>query len=269
MNALRRRSLIPLAWTLLAAWALVGCGSLGRTGNALSQTDREAHGGHHSGHVTWTPADQAHWTAVHFPGKRPTQFKLVRHELRPGTQADAAQSVSMLRHKLHVPAEQLGTLKFSWLVPELIAGADMGLRHADDSPVRVVLAFEGDRRQFSARDAMLSELSLALTGEPLPYATLMYVWCNHRPVGSVIANPRTGRIQKIVVESGADRTQRWLEYERDVRADFRQAYGEDPGALVAIGLMTDSDNTQTTTRAWYGDIQLIGPQAEPHALRKK
>ena len=209
--------------------------------------------------TTWTPADQAQWPAVRFPGKKLTQFKLVNHDQRPGIQADASQSVSMLRHTLRVPPEQLGTLQFTWQVPALIEGADMGLRHADDSPVRVVLAFEGNRRHFSASNALLNELSLALTGEEMPYATLMYVWCNHRPVGSVIANPRTDRIQKIVVESGTDQLKRWLAYERDVRADFQRAFGEAPGALVAIGLMTDSDNTQSSTRAWYGDIRLMRP----------
>ena len=212
-----------------------------------------------SGDWFWTPADQVRWTPVRFPGKRHTHFKLAHHEKRAGTQADAAQSISMLRHNLHVPPEQLGTLTFHWHVPELIEGADMGHRHADDSPVRVVLAFAGDRQKFSARDALLSELSLTLTGEELPYATLMYVWSNRRPAESVIANPRTDRIQKIVVESGPARLKQWLEYERDVRADFQKAFGEPPGALLAIGLMTDSDNTQSTTRAWYGDIRLSRP----------
>ena len=32
-----------------------------------------------------------------------------------------------------------------------------------------------------------------LTGEELPYATLMYVWCNKRAPGSVVRNPRTDR----------------------------------------------------------------------------
>jgi len=44
-----------------------------------------------------------------------------------------------------------------------------------------------------------------------------------------------------------------------VHADFEKAFGEAPGALLAIGLMTDSDNTQSTTRAWYGDIRLTRP----------
>ena len=164
---------------------------------------------------------------------------------------------------MYVPADQLGALKFSWYVPELITGADMGVREADDSPVRLVLAFEGDRSKFSARNAMLNELVRSLTHEEMPYATLMYVWCNHRPVESVIVNPRTDRIQKIVVESGPHQLQRWLDYERDIRADFEKAFGEAPGPLVAIGLMTDSDNTRTNTRAWYGNVQLLQSSTKP------
>jgi hypothetical protein len=84
----------------------------------------------------------------------------------------------------------------------------------------------------------------------------MYVWCNQRPVGSVIQNPRTDRIRKIVVESGPQGLMQWRNYVRNIRADFEQAFGEPPGALVAIGLMTDSDNTHSNTVAWYGPIGL-------------
>jgi hypothetical protein len=162
----------------------------------------------------------------------------------------------MLRKTLHVPADQLNALSFAWQVPQLIVNADMALRDQDDSPVRMVLAFEGDRSQFSAKNAMLNELTHAITGQPMPYATLMYVWCNKRPVGTVIHNPRTDRIRKIVVESGAERLNQWLSYERNIKADYEKAFGEAPGALIAIGLMTDTDNTRSQAQAWYGTIQL-------------
>lgn len=103
---------------------------------------------------------------------------------------------------------------------------------------------------------MLSELSNLMTGEPLPYATLMYVWCNTRAPGSVIINPRTDRIRKLVVESGGKNLNQWLDYERDIRADYERVFGEPPGALVGVGIMTDTDNTQTATRAWYGQPKL-------------
>jgi hypothetical protein len=103
---------------------------------------------------------------------------------------------------------------------------------------------------------MLSDLTEALTGEPLPYATLMYVWSNQRPVDSVIVNARTDRVRKWVVESGDTRLKQWLSYQRDVRADFEKAFGEAPGRLVGIAIMTDADNTRSNVRAWYGDIHL-------------
>ena len=212
---------------------------------------------------TWTPAQQLGWLAVSFPGKKPTQYQLAQRQGREGVQADAQSALSMLRQPVHIPADQLGALKFSWYVPELITSADMGVRETDDSPVRLVLAFEGDRSKFSARNALLNELVRTLTHEEMPYATLMYVWCNQRPVESVIVNPRTDRIQKIVVESGPHQLQRWRNYERDIRADFEKAFGEAPGPLVAIGLMTDSDNTRTNTRAWYGNVQLVQSSTKP------
>jgi hypothetical protein len=137
----------------------------------------------------------------------------------------------------------------------------MATRDGDDSPVRIILAFEGDRARLSARDAMMSELALTLTGEEMPYATLMYVWCNKREPGSVITSARTGRVRAIVMESGSSKLDQWLDYERNIRADYERAFGEAPGALIGIAVMTDSDNTRSTARAWYGPVSLGPPAA--------
>jgi hypothetical protein len=121
----------------------------------------------------------------------------------------------------------------------------------------LLLAFDGDRSRLSARDAALSELARVVTGEDMPYATLMYVWCNRQATGSVIRSPRTGRIRKLVLESGPARLGQWLEYERDIRADYERVFGEKPGALIGVAIMTDSDNTHSRTQAWYGPVRLI------------
>lgn len=206
--------------------------------------------------LLFSPQDTLRWTPVLLPAKLRTAFQLEKHDQRIAVQADAQSSASMLRQKLNVPPDQLGRLQFQWQIDSLIAQADMGDRDSEDSPVRLILAFEGDRSRFSAKNAMLSDLTEALTGEPLPYATLMYVWCNHRPVESVIVNPRTDRVRKLVMESGAAHIKQWRQYERNVRADFEKAFGEPPGALVGIAIMTDTDNTRSHAKAWYGDIRL-------------
>ena len=213
----------------------------------------------------------APWQHYPLPGKRVTQFAPQRKDGRDTMAATANQSASMLRQTVRIEPQDLAQVRFSWLVPALIANSDLAHRDRDDSPVRIVFAFEGDRAKFSAKNSMLSELARAVTGEELPYATLMYVWCNSRQPDDVIVSSRTDRIRKLVVESGAGRLNQWLDYERDIRADFERAFGEPPGALVGVAIMTDSDNTRSKAQAWYGPLRLqahnrVNPTT-PHGRR--
>lgn len=200
--------------------------------------------------------DKSQWEKMVLPGKLRTAYKVERQNPGYALKAQAESSASMLRQRVHIAPDQLGRLSFDWRVAQLIPGADMMQRESEDSPVRLILVFEGDRQQFSPKNAMLSELTQSLTGDPLPYATLMYVWCNQCPPESVIVNPRTDRIRKLAVESGPGRVGQWLSYQRNIRADFEKAFGEAPGALLGLAIMTDTDNTRSATRAWYGQIRL-------------
>lgn len=226
-----------------------------------------------SANVSWTSTSASNtnpeaikWQHATFPGKKSTRYRAVRLDGRNTILGESDSAASMLRQSLRIEPASLGTLGFSWKVPKMISGADMTQRDSDDSPVRVVLAFEGDRSKFTAKNAMLSELALMLTGEPLPYATLMYVWGSHSTPESVVINPRTDRIRKLVIESGPGRLDRWLDYERDIRADYVKAFGEQPGALVGIAIMTDSDNTRQTAKAWYGPVTLKSKAATTVAV---
>lgn len=203
-----------------------------------------------------TAADKPRWQHYHLPGKQASQYAFAQLDGRDAMAVTAASSASLLRQKVRVEPQDLAQIKFSWKVPALIAMADLAVRENADSPVRIVLVFEGDRSKLSAKNAMLSELAHTMTGEPLPYATLMYVWCNTRAPDTVITSPRSDRIREIVVESGAKNINVWMDYERNIRADYEKAFGEPSGALLGIGIMTDSDNTRTTTRAWYGQVKL-------------
>ncbi len=207
------------------------------------------------------PVLNAGWEHVALPGKTRVQFVPIHDDGRAALEATAVSAASVVRKRVRIEPQDLGRLRFSWKVPQLIEAADLATREADDAPVRVILAFDGDRSRMSAKDAMLSELMRTLTGEEMPYATLMYVWCNKRAPGTVVRSPRTDRVRKLVLESGPERLRRWLDYERDVRADFEKAFGEPPGALIGIALMTDSDNTRSTASALYGPVRHVAPTA--------
>lgn len=247
---------IPRCALLLLAATLSACGHLPPAARTDAPPEQLP--------LVFKAEDKVRWQSMQLPGKLRTAFRLTRHDNRMCVQTESASSISMQRQKLRVAPAQLGRLGFEWQVSNLIEGADMTQRNAEDSPVRVVLAFDGDRSRFSSRNAMLNELTRTMTGEEMPYAVLMYVWSNDLPVGTVITNPRTDRIRKIVVESGPARLRQWLNYERDIQADFRQAFGEDPETLQSIAIMTDTDNTRGRTQAWYGEIRLDAPVQTEH-----
>ncbi len=197
------------------------------------------------------------WHDLALPGKASTLYSFTTEQGRPVVLAESLGSASMLRRTVRVEPASLGRVKFSWRVPSLIETADLTDRDASDSPVRLILAFDGDHARLTLRNRLMFDLAHAVTGEAPPYATLMYVWDNKAPMESVIHSGRTDRIRKIVLESGKSNLGGWRHYERDIAEDYRKTFGEDPGPLIAVGLMTDSDNTRSRAKAWYGEVHLL------------
>lgn len=197
---------------------------------------------------------RSEWRPLALPGKRETHYAAASKDGRMCWHARAQSSASMLRRPVASrPVEGLFA-EFSWWVPEVIAGADLARAESSDSPARVAFAFGGDIASLPTRTRMQFQMAEMLTGEAPPYATLMYVWANDAPLETLFHSARTDRIRKIVVESGTRHLRSWRSYRRNLALDFRRAFGEAPGPLIAIGLMTDADNTGSTAEAWYGDV---------------
>jgi hypothetical protein len=54
---------------------------------------------------------------------------------------------------------------------------------------------------------------------------------------------------------------------RNVYDDYQRVFGEEPGRITAIGIMTDTDNTGANVHACYGDIvfQRVAPPRQMFA----
>ena len=203
----------------------------------------------------WRP-----WGVTRF--KRATEYRLVREDGRTVVRARATSSASGLVHPLNIDPSEYRLLHWHWKVDELIVKADNTQKHTEDSPVRVVISFDGDMDKLDFSDQMFFDQIKAFTGQQLPYATLMYIWENRAPKGAVIPSRHTSRIKMVVAESGRDKLGAWQEQTRDIYADFRRAFGEEPGRIRSIGIMTDTDNTGENAHAFYGDITFkrVAPQ---------
>lgn len=196
------------------------------------------------------------WQPLLLPGKRATAYRRGKVDGRDAWHARADAAASLLRRPLSTPVTATTTAEFSWRIAGTIVGADLRKADAADSPVRVAFAFAGDVSKLPTRTRMQFHLAEALTGEMPPYATLMYVWDNHAEVDSVLTGPRSERVRNLVLESGPAHVGQWRHYRRPLAADFRRAFGEPPGRLMAVAIMTDSDNTGGHAEAWYGDVVL-------------
>ncbi len=195
----------------------------------------------------WRP-----WTLSRF--KKATEYQLVNTQGRVAVRARADGSASGLVHTLHLDPHRYPLLHWQWKVDNLIASADNTTKQREDSPVRVVVSFDGDRDTLPLNERMFFDNVRLLTREQLPYATLMYIWENRAPRDSVLPNLHTSRIKMIVAESGHGKVGAWQHITRNVVADFQRAFGEAPGRITAIAVMTDTDNTGEQAQAWYGDI---------------
>jgi hypothetical protein len=189
--------------------------------------------------------------------KKPTSYVLLREGGRPVLHARAEGSASGLQRPAAFSIAERPIASWSWKVSRLVSKADNSKGGREDAPARIVLSFDGDKEKLPKMDQVALYFARKLSGRDLPYAMLMYIWSNSAPVGSVIENPHSRRIQMMVVSSGAAGVGAWQKLSRDVPADFRRAFNEEPGRLLAYGVMSDTDNTGETVEAWYSEIEFL------------
>ena len=202
------------------------------------------------------PAGWKVWSLTRF--KRATEYHLVGEGGRTVVAARAEGSASGLVYPIDVDPHAVPVLRWRWMVPALIPGADNTQGATEDSPARVVVAFAGDRKKLPLADRLFFTQFKLFTKSELPYATLMYIWESRMSEGTILANPHTSRIRMLVAESGQARLGQWVEEEHNLVEDYQRAFGEEPGRITAIGILTDADNTGEAATAYYGDISL-GP----------
>ena len=198
------------------------------------------------------------WTFYRIaPFKKNTVYHLEKYQGKTVLSASSKTSASGLAVKLVPRSAQNLWLRWEWKATGTIPAADNADQQNDDAPLRIMVAFDGNKSKLSLKEKMNFELANLISGQEMPYATLMYIWSGKTPVDSTLDNPRTTRVKMIVVDSGQEHIGQWRLHERDLSADYQKAYGEAPGKIIGIALLTDTDNTQSETHAYYGDIELI------------
>jgi hypothetical protein len=198
------------------------------------------------------------WIPLTFGAQKdPTQYRFIQEDGKTILHAHAEAAASGLLHPVSFDIRSAPMLQWRWKISGLIPDADNRVASKEDSPARIILGFEGDKSKLTFREKTASVLAKTGTGRELPYAEIVYVWANKAPVGTIIPNPHTRRVEMVVAMSGPERVGEWVTLARNVYDDFKRAFGEEPGTLTDVGVLTDTDNTGATVDAWYGDIRFM------------
>ena len=191
------------------------------------------------------------------PRAAETRYALVRDGEHVVLQADADHAMSGLVVPVTVDLAKTPILRWRWKISAPVASADMSKKSGDDYAARIYVMFDYPRAKLSLATRAKLRLAEAIYGQAIPTAALNYVWDNTHPIGTIAPNSYTDRARMVVVESGAERAGQWQTESRDVAADFRAAFGEEPPPVLAVALATDTDNTGEHVISWYGDLRFV------------
>jgi hypothetical protein len=189
--------------------------------------------------------------------KRDTVYALVPDSGRPGVlRASADRSASLYVALLKAPTRTPIKLSWDWKTDALVPGADNRDKSREDAPLRVLVAFDGDPTTLPEVEQTRFKRAKSLSGRQPPFAVLMYIWSDQVPVGSVIPSAHTSQVKMLAVASGSSGLGSWQTVQRNLAEDYRRAYGAEPGPLLGVAVMTDTDNTGTRAVGEYAGIRI-------------
>lgn len=188
------------------------------------------------------------------PGNSLTEYELVEVDGMVALAARAEEGGSGLYRKIRIDLRRHPVIEFRWRVVREAGETPLQAAARASPLMRISLAFHGDVAKLDFEDRAKLRLAKMLTVNGLPYASLLYVWKLGERLDTVLHSPHTDRVRSIVAENSAKRTGEWVVVRRNVLDDYRRAFGEEPGDVLAVGLMTDAGDDGSRRRGYYGDI---------------
>jgi hypothetical protein len=175
------------------------------------------------------------WVQKSFKGK--TRYEVTREDNELAVKATSSSSASALYYKVRYDVKDFPLLTWRWKIDHVLSKGSALHKDSDDFAARVYVVFP----------SWVFWKTKAVN----------YIWANKLPQGKAVPNAFTANAVMIAVESGPERTGKWVEEEVNVLEDYRGHFGEDPPRVGAIAIMTDTDNTGERATAWYGPIRIL------------
>jgi hypothetical protein len=180
-----------------------------------------------------TLPDISQWKSETFSGK--TTYEVVNIDTRHAIKASSHQSASGLVRNMTIDLAKTPYMNWSWKIENVLTNADEQQKSGDDYAARVYVVISGGLLFWRTR-------------------AISYVWASRQPQHSHWPNAFTSNAIMVAVQSGSTLTGQWVMEKRNVLEDIKQLLGVDKTEIDAVAIMTDTDNSQQSATAYYGDI---------------
>lgn len=174
------------------------------------------------------------WKSHSFVGD--SQFAWLEQDQCLKMSAEKTASAKILEDDFPIDTQ----ISWKWKQVKGFDGVDQTTKAGDDFSARIYIAVEHPFLFWKSR-------------------VLTYVIAEDQPVNSHWPNPFSEQFQMWVVSSEGDPGNpkgQWHTVSRNIKADWKQAFGDEPKRFHAIGLMVDGDNTQRYTESCLANLEI-------------
>ncbi len=174
------------------------------------------------------------WEQKSFVGE--TDYQLVTDNGSTALLATSEGSASGMGKKIRVDLNKTPYLNWTWKINNKLDGLDETSKSGDDYVARLYVVKSGGALIWKTK-------------------ALNYVWSSNQAQGATWKNayqPKNAAM--LAVRGQEDQAGQWVTEKRNVREDLKQAFGKDFDKIDAIAIMTDTDNSEASASALYGDI---------------
>lgn len=181
----------------------------------------------------FSSSDLSGWEEKSFVGN--THYSLSQDMGKTVLKAQTSATASGMFYKVDIDLNKTPYLNWSWKVDNIYQGNNERSKTGDDYPARIYVVVSGGLFFWKTR-------------------AINYVWSSNQAIGTHWENAYTGNAQMLAIQSGNDHLGQWQTEKQNIREDLKTLFGEDISEINAIAIMSDSDNSEQSATAFYGDI---------------
>ncbi|MBI5181579.1 MAG: DUF3047 domain-containing protein [Nitrospirae bacterium] len=141
-----------------------------------------------------------------------------------------------LHRELRFNIKEFPILHWKWKVNTLPYGGDVRDKKMDDQAAQLYVVFPKFPAMVNSR-------------------VIGYIWESSAPLGTIATSKKYSHTRYIVLRSGKEKLGEWIIEKRNVYADYKLLFNEEPPPVGKISIMIDSDDTKSSAESFFGEMR--------------